>query len=521
MAMRSLPASAARPLPAALRRRAAASTRVLSTHPTAAPPPPPLVNAHHTPDPWVPPHFSPIDNSFQRARVSAEHWQPDAWSTADLRALQHEHVVGTWGPTSAIRNIPMLERGEGVYLYDVEGKKYIDWTSQAICTNLGYSVPAAVMESVTEQLHRLPHVYGGLGMVEIRCRLSKLMAEIMPGDINGFLFPTGGAEANEAAVRIARRYTGRHKVINLYRSYHGGTAATLSATGDFRRWFTGSEVSGFVKAFNPTPINFSWGDSPEQATEIALAALEEQIMMEGPGEVAAIMLESIVGSGGTLVAPAGYLQGVRALCDKYNIVYIADEVMVGFGRTGKLWGFQHYEGVVPDIITSAKGLSAAYLPISVVGMSKKIQTFFQDTPLGWGATYQGHPVAMACAYECIKHMIEHDLVGNAARLQPVMIEGTSQLIERHPSCKRGRAIGLFGAIDLCGPDGKFMQSLAGPAHSAAAKFKQALLDEGVFGFVRPPFLHTAPALVISEAELRDGFSRVDRALDVLDESLGF
>ena len=333
----------------------------------------------------------------------------------------------TWwgrGATSAIRDVPMLERSEGVYLFDSDGNKYMDWTSQAICTNLGYSVPPAVMQAVTEQLERLPHGVRRAGDGRDPLRFAKLMAEIMPGDLNGFLFPSGGAEANEAAVRIARRYTGRHKIISLYRSYHGGTANTLGATGDFRRFFAEDGVGGFVKAFNPTPLGFSWGGTPEEAAEQALAALEEQIVMEGPNNVAAIMIESIVGSGGTLLKPPGYMQGVRALCDKYGIVYIADEVMVGFGRTGKLWGFEHYEGVVPDIVTSAKGLSAAYLPLSVVGMNAKIQQFFVDNPLGWGATYQGHPVAMACAYECIKHMIQHDLIGNAARLESVMIEVT-------------------------------------------------------------------------------------------------
>jgi len=364
-------------------------------------------------------------------------------------------------------------------------------------------------------------VYGGLGMVEVRCRLAKLMSEILPDDITGFLFPTGGAEANEAAVRMARRYTGRQKIISLYRSYHGGTANTLAATGDFRRWFAESGTSGFIKAFNPTPLNFSWGETPEEAAQNALAALEEQIEMEGPHNVAGIMVESIIGSGGTIVAPPGYIEGVRALCDKHGIVYIADEVMVGFGRTGKFWGFEHYKGVVPDIITSAKGLSGAYLPLSVVGVNSSIQKFFAENPVGWGATYQGHPVSMACAYECIKHMLQHDLVGNAARLEPVMRDGFSRLVDRHPSAKRARAIGLFGCIDLTGPDGKYIQPLAGPMSPAVPAFKEALAAEGVYGFVRPPLLHAAPPLVISEAELRDGFDRVDRALDVLDTQLGF
>merc|ERR550514_405588 len=276
------------------------------------------------------------------------------------------------------------------------------------------------------------------------------MAEILPGDINGFLFPTGGAEANEAAVRIARRYTGRHKIVNLYRSYHGGTTTTAAATGDFRRWFAEQGATGFIKAFNPTPFHFSFGETAEEASLRSLAYLEEMIEMEGPQSIAAIMTESVIGSGGSLLFPPGYMQGVRALCDKYGILFIADEVMMGFGRTGKFWGFQHHEGVVPDIVTSAKGLSGSYLPLS--------------------------------------------LVGNAARLEPVMIECSERLMEKHPSVQRARAIGLFGCLDLCTPDGRYIQPLAGPEHPALASFKKARLDEGVYGLLCAPYLHTAPPL---------------------------
>jgi len=412
-------------------------------------------------------------------------------------------------------------RGEGVYLYDNTGKQYIDWTSQAVCTNLGYDVPPAVVEAVQKQLTELPMVYGGLGIVEVRTRMAQLMSEILPEGIEGFLFPCGGGEANEAAVRIARRYTGKQKILTQYRSYHGGSTSTLAATGDFRRWFAEQGATGFVKMYNPAPFRFSWGDNEAKATEVALAALEEQILMEGPQTIAAVMLESIVGAGGTLVPPKGYMEGVRALCDKYDILYIADEVMVGFGRTGKVWGFQHFDGLVPDIVTSAKGLSAAYMPLAVVGMKREIKDFFENNPLGWGATYQAHPVSLACAYECVKHLLKEDLVGNAARLEPVMVEEIQKLVDRHQCVRQGRAAGLFGAIDLVGTDGNLIQPLQGPSPDAIGEFRKALADNGVFGLVRPPFLHCAPPLVISEAELRDGFARVDRALTVLDKALGF
>merc|ERR1719428_2702620 len=237
------------------------------------------------------------------------------------------------------------------------------------------------------QLDKVPMVYGGIGATEVRLRLSKLLSEVIPGDITGFLFPCGGGEANEAAIRIARRYTGRQKIMTQYRSYHGGSTATLGATGDFRRWFAETGATGFVKIFNPQPLGFTWGDSDESAMKLCLQALEEQILLEGPASIAAVMLESVVGAGGVLVPPVGYMQGVRALCDKYDVLLILDEVMSGFGRTGELWAFQHFNNVTPDIVTSAKGLTGAFLPMSMVGVREHIKRWFHDKPLGWGATY--------------------------------------------------------------------------------------------------------------------------------------
>ena len=480
----------------------------------------PRVNSLHEPDPHAPPSLNQKPNQFDASTISEAHWDDASWSTEDIRAAQHKHVVATWGPTNAIADAPILERGEHIYLYDRDGKQYIDWTSQAVCTNLGYDVPPAVVSAVTKQLTDLPMAYGGLGITEVRCRMAELMSQILPGDINGFVFPTGGAEATEAAVRIARRYTNKQKILTHYRSYHGGTATALAATGDFRRWWAEAGATGFVKAYNPTPLKFSWGASEEEASSVALAALEEQILYEGPSTIAAILMESIIGSGGAVAHPEGYVQGVRALCDKYEILYIADEVMVGFGRTGKLWGFQHYDGVVPDLVTSAKGLSGAYLPLSVVGMREPIRQFFLDKPLAWGATYQAHPVSLACAYECVKHMIAHDLPGNAAKLQPVMVECMQQIVDDHPTVRQGRALGLFGCLDLIDPSsGEYIQQLHTPSPPAVNAFKKAMREEGVYGLLRPPFVHCAPPLVINEEELRDGFARVDRALDVLDEEV--
>jgi adenosylmethionine-8-amino-7-oxononanoate aminotransferase len=247
-----------------------------------------------------------------------------------------------------------------------------------------------------------------------------------------------------------------------------------------------------------------------------LNMVEEQIRMEGPDTIAAIMLESIVGAGGVLVSPKGYMEGVRALCDKYNILLILDEVMVGFGRTGKFWGFQHFDGVLPDIMTSAKGLSGAYMPIAVVGVRQKIKDFFMDKPMGWGATFANHPLAMACAYEVLKHTIKEDLPAKAAALEPVMVEEMEKIVSKHSSVRQARAIGLFGCLDLIGPDGNSIQDYQDPQSSKTQEFRKAMFDCGLWGLFRPPLLHCAPPLVITETELRDGFGRLDKALSTLD-----
>lgn len=480
----------------------------------------PVVNAFYTPDPVAAPRLTPKNNQVDMSRVSEAHWSNEPWSTSDIRDAQHSHAVASWGATSAIANVPILTHGKGVYLYDREGNNYIDWTSQAVCANLGHDPPKAVIEAVTKQLTTLPMVYGGTGMSEIRARFCQLMSEIMPGDINGFLFPSGGGEANDAAVRIARRFTGRQKVLSMYRSYHGSSSTTLAATGDFRRNFgVDAQASGFIKMLNPTPRRFAWGHDAVEAGECALAAVEEQILAEGPETIAAMIIEPIVGAGGVLMHPEGYVQGLRALCDKYGMLLIADEVMVGFGRTGKMWGFQHYEGVLPDIVTSAKGLTSSYLPLSVIGMRQHIKEHFEDKALGWGATYHAHPVSMACGYEVVKHLLAHDLVGRAKEMEEHMLAGVQNLVDRHACVGKGRVVGMIGCVDLVDGNNSPIQPLPGPSPPSVINFRAALRANGVYGLVRPPYLHCAPPLIITPEELDDGFDRVSRSLDTLDSYL--
>ena len=350
------------------------------------------------------------------------------------------------------------------------------------------------------------------------------MAEILPGDLRAAVYPSSGAEANEAGIMMAKRFTGRNKVISWYRSYHGATANAGAATGDLRRWYGSDHVPGFVKAFNPFPLFFKPGGpyaTEEEQVQAALAMLEEQILNEGPDNIASIVMESIVGAGGCLVMPNGYMQGIRALCDQYGILMHVDEVMVGFGRTGTLFGFQNYEGVMPDIVSCAKGISSAAIPLSMTACNAEIMEFFEDKPLGWGSTYQAHPVAMAVAYENVKYLLQNNVVGRVQTMAPLFEACMQKLANDHPCIKQFRSIGMFGCFDVHDIHGNNPKLQHEAAHEAFAKYKEAYLNEGLVGLHRYPHIHCAPPLNIKEEELIDGFQRLDRALYVLDEALGY
>jgi 4-aminobutyrate aminotransferase-like enzyme len=455
--------------------------------------------------------FKPRDNSVDLKNLSQKHWGPQ--TKDEMQATINDHSMATWTPSGTLKDVPFFTHGEGVYLYDDTGKDYVDLTSQAVCTNLGHTVPESVNKAISDQLSKLPFIYAGLANCEARARLSGLLSELCPGDITGFQFPSSGGEANESAIRIARRYTGKTKIFNHYRSYHGGTTASLAATGDFRRFMgeTGGP-GGFIKMMGPCPWHHTLGKSDDEISDNCLSILQDQIMMEGPETIAAIMMEGVLGAGGVYRYPTKYVQGVRALCDKHGILLIMDEVMSGFGRSGKMWGHQHYEGVVPDIMTSAKGLSSSIIPLAMVGVRTDIKNHFDTISSGWGSTYHAHPVAMACAHATLKHMIDTDLLGHVEKMGVVMEEEIERLVAEHPSVARGRSYGLFACVDLVDKNGAAIQNLTGPPAASAGAFKAALRKHGVFNLLRLPLVHIAPPLVITEPELRDATQRLSAAL---------
>lgn len=464
--------------------------------------------------------------SETQPHIDPAHFEPfNSWSSEKKWKSRKENpFLMTWVPGKARENVMNVTHGEGVYVFDDEGNKYLDWTSQAVCSNFGHDIPKDIIDATAAQMESLPFVYGGMGITEVRTRMNQLMTEILPSNLRPALFPSSGSEANEAAIMMARRYTGRTKILSWYRGYHGGTAHASAATGDFRKWYGADQIPGFVKAFSPFPLFFRHGGeqaSEEESVQAALNMLEEQILNEGPDDIASIMLESIIGAGGCLVYPDGYMQGIRALCDKYGILLHCDEVMVGFGRTGKLFGFQHYDGVKPDIITAAKGISAGAIPLSMVACSPALMDYFYDKPVGYGSTYQGHPVAMATGYETTKHLIKHNIVGQVQEKAHLFEECMERIASDHPCIKQYRAIGLFGCFDVMNTDGSIPKLQHEGASAPLLKYKKAFHENGMIGLHRYPHIHCAPPLTITEDEILDGFDRLDRSINVLDEELGF
>lgn len=423
------------------------------------------------------------------------------------------HSMFSWSATGKVDPLP-IARSEGVYLYTPEGKRLLDFNSQLMSVNIGHSHPkvVAAMKAAAEGVL---YVYPGTA-TEARAKLSTRLAELAPGDIDSFFFTLGGAEANENAIRAARLYTGRNKILSSYRSYHGATNATMQLTGDPRRIPNEPGGPGYVHVMPPWPYLYSFGSDEAEITRNHLRYLEEVIMYEGGHTIAAMIVETVVGTNGILPPPAGWLQGLRALLDRHGILLICDEVMCGFGRTGKLFACEHYD-VVPDILTMAKGLTSSYVPLGAMGVRRKLADHFRDHVFSGGLTYNAHPFACAVALAAVEVMIEEGMVDNAARMEAVVREHMQALQAKHRSVKTFRCIGLFGIVELRkNSQGEPLAPYAG-AHPVMAKFGKVLRDEGLFTFTGTSSFMVNPPLCITPAQIAEGFAILDRALAVVDE----
>jgi taurine--2-oxoglutarate transaminase len=368
-----------------------------------------------------------------------------------------------------------------------------------------------VVDAITEQLTKLQYVQPAF-VTEPRARLGQKLAEILPGDLDKVFFVLGGAEAIENAIKLARHYTGRHKILARYRSYHGATLGAMTLTGDPRRWPNEPGIWGVVRY----PDTHRWGEKEARPVEESLRGLEDVIQYEGPATIAAVFLETIVGTNGILIPPDGYIQGVREICDRYDILMVADEVMAGFGRSGRMFAIEHW-ATVPDLMTIAKGLTSSYLPLGAVAMRRKIAQKFETTFYSGGLTYSSHAVSCAAALATIGVYEQDGLVERSARLGEVMRRHHLELYAKHPSVGAVRNLGLFGILDLVRSREPYVPMT--PFNGTSDEMKAIgahFREHGLYTMVSNNSIHTNPPLCITEEQLAEGFAIIDSALDAAD-----
>jgi len=419
--------------------------------------------------------------------------------------LCKKHTLYEWSAQSKVDPIPVA-RTKGIYFWTPEGKRFIDFNSQLMSVNIGHG-DERVINAIKEQAETLAYANPFMAH-EPRARLGAKLAEITPGDIDTFFFTNGGAEATENAIKLARFFTGRHKIMARYRSYHGATAGSISLTGDPRRWAAEPGIPGVVHVLDPYHgIERGW-----ESAETSLAMIEETMQLEGPHTIAAFILETVVGTNGILIAPDGYLEGVRKLCDKYGILMIADEVMAGFGRTGEWFAVDHWK-VVPDLICMAKGLTSSYLPLGAVGM-RHHKVFYG------GLTYNSHPMGCAAALATIRVYEEDHLIENARKMGAVMKQLGADLLARHASVGAVRSIGLFGIVELI-RSRKTHQPMA-PFNGTSEEMTalgRYFREQGLYTLVRWNTFFTNPPLCINEQQLREAFAIIDMGLEITDKAV--
>src|SRR6187551_1448548 len=435
-----------------------------------------------------------------------------AMTSEEIARLSRDHTFFSWSAQGAIDPIA-IDHAEGVYLYTPEGERILDFNSQLMSVNIGHS-DKRVIDAITEQAAKLQFVQPAFA-TEIRGKLGKKLAEILPGDMDKVFFTLGGAEAIENAIKFARHYTGRYKVLARYRAYHGATFGAMTLTGDPRRWANEPGLVGVVRY----PDTHRWGEAEPRPVAESLQGLEDVIRYEGAHTIAAVFLETIVGTNGILIPPDGYLKGVREICDRNDILMVCDEVMAGFGRTGRWFAVDHWD-VTPDLMTMAKGLTSSYLPLGAVGMRQGIAEAFETKMFYGGLTYSSHPVSLAAALATISVYEEDDLIGNAARLDGVMRRHHEALAAKHPSVGAHRNLGLFGILDLVRSRDPWTPIT--PFNGTSDEMKaigKFLRDNGVYTMIANNSIHTNPPLCITEEQLGEGFDIIDRALDIADEAV--
>ncbi len=428
-----------------------------------------------------------------------------------------DYVLYSWSVQNAINPIA-VERAEGRYFFDYDGNRYLDFASQLVNVSIGHSHPK-VVQAIKDQADKLATI-GPPMASESRSRLGKLLAEVTPGDLQMSFFTNGGAEANENAIKLARWYTGRHKIIARYRSYHGATGGAITLTGDPRRWPAEPGLPGVVRMFDPYTYRCPAGHPDPCPVCTGAPHLEEILQYEGAHTVAAVILETVTGTNGIIVPPDGYLQSIREVCDRHGILLICDEVMAGFGRTGKWFGVDNWD-VVPDILTVAKGINSGYVPLGAMVVRKPIADWVRDKMFAGGLTYSGHPLACASAVASIEAFQEEGIVEQSAATGEVFRTELTKLAAKHPSIGEVRGLGCFWGLELVKnretrePLVPFNGS-GEDAKPMGAVMKRAL-DRGLYLMTHWNVVMCCPPLTITRDELDEALEILDDALAVADE----
>jgi len=424
-----------------------------------------------------------------------------------------KYVLHSWSVQSKI-NPPVITGGQGVWFWDEKGNRYMDFASQLVNLNVGFQHPR-VVEAIKEQAEKLCYIAPSFAN-DVRGKLARKIVEITPPRIAKCFFTTGGADANENAIKIARAYTGRHKIISRYRSYHGATYGAISVSGDPRRPPVEPGIPGIVRVFDPYCYRCSFGKSYPECNLECAEHVREVILYENPSTVAAIIIEPVTGSNGVFIPPVEYGRRIREICDEFGILLIADEVMTGFGRTGYWFGVNYFD-IEPDIITMAKGCNSGYVPLGIVAVSDRIAEFFDNRMLYCGLTYSGHPLACASALACISVYEEEGLIDNARKMGAVVSAEMAKLKERHPCVGDVRNIGLFGCIELV--KDRFTKEPLVPWNGppgVMAEISKQLWADGLSMYIRWNYMFVAPPLLITADEIRWGFEKIDQALEIAD-----
>ena len=437
---------------------------------------------------------------------------------AELQQRNKEFTLATWKAQNAWRPVSMA-RADGVYFWDADDKRYIDWSSQLVNVNIGHNNPK-VIKAIQDQAAKLAYAMPSLA-TEPRAKLGEMLAEITPGNLTKTFFTLGGADGIENAMKIARLYTGKQKIMTRYRAYHGGTFGAMSAGGDPRRLANEPGVPWIVRMQDPYAYRSPLyrGRTQEEGDQALIDQIEDTILFEGPENIAAMLLEGYNGTSGIIQGGDVYWRGIQHLCDKYGILLIVDEVMSGFGRTGEMFGINNYPWVKPDIMVMAKGLTSGYMPMGAVTVSEPIGAHFDDNVLWAGLTYSAHAVSCAAGIANIEIYKEENLPARAKEMGKVLRAGLLNLAEKHPCVGDIRGTGLHQILELV-KNRETKEPISGfnqPASEAMQKVAGSLVADGMSTFVKWDWIFCTPPLTITESQIQEGIDIIDKALTLADE----